>query len=265
MQKPSIILKDLVVKTHENTILDGISFSIFPNQHLAILGNADSGKTTLAEAIARKIHDSGTVVIDADNTTMHVRIGFVAQRYLFKNLSGISEFYYQQRFNSFDSDNAPTIFEELSKILVDSEPTNNIDSVLNALGTLHVKDASLIQLSSGEHKRFQLAKALLNKPQVLILDNPYTGLDVAVRDELNVILKNISEKGTQIVLIPGTFPIPDFITHVAFLKNKKLQFFGEKENFIPVIESLNQEKVMVRVDINEIFYQLLIIIFNLKQ
>ncbi|MGN6196597.1 MAG: ATP-binding cassette domain-containing protein [Ginsengibacter sp.] len=238
MQKPSIIVQDLVVKMQEKTVLDGISFSLEPNQHLAIVGNAESGKTTLAKAFAGKIHFSGKVETDFSNTTaMPTRIIFVEQRYSFKNLSGISEFYYQQRFNSFDSTDAPSIFEELSK---DSKPTNNINSVLAILGIDHLKDAPLIQLSSGEHKRFQLAKSLVNAPQLLILDNPYTGLDVSARKELDKILKEISEKGTQIILIPGTFSIPDFITHVAFLENKKLKFFGEKENSGSVDEDTNQ-------------------------
>ena len=164
MRNSSIIVKDLVVKTQEGFVLDGISFSLHPNQHLALLGNADSGKTTLAKAIAGKIHFSGNVNV-TDITGMPVRIDLVEQRYSFKNLSGTSEFYYQQRFNSFDSKDALTIFEELSK---GSKPTNNVDSVLAILGIDHLKNSPLIQLSSGEHKRFQLAKSLINPPQVLI-------------------------------------------------------------------------------------------------
>jgi molybdate transport system ATP-binding protein len=76
---------------------------------------------------------------------------------------------------------------------------------------------------------------------LLILDNPYTGLDVSARKELDKILKEISGKGTQIILIPGTFSIPDFITHVAFIENKKLKFFGEK-SVLPVGEDTNQGK-----------------------
>lgn len=234
MRNSSIIVKDLVVKTQEGFVLDGISFSLHPNQHLALLGNADSGKTTLAKAIAGKIHFSGNVNV-TDITGMPVRIDLVEQRYSFKNLSGTSEFYYQQRFNSFDSKDALTIFEELSK---GSKPTNNVDSVLAILGIDHLKNSPLIQLSSGEHKRFQLAKSLINPPQVLILDNPYNGLDVSVRKELNNILKQIAANGTQVIIIPGTFSIPDFITQVAFLGNKKLKFFGEKEKSREIISSL---------------------------
>ncbi|HET7115868.1 MAG TPA: ATP-binding cassette domain-containing protein [Hanamia sp.] len=240
MQKTSIIVKDLVVKVQENTVLDGISFSLQQNENLAILGNAESGKTTLAKAIAGKIHFAGNIVnCFGDTTVKHARIELVEQRYSFKNLSGTNDFYYQQRFNSFDANDAPTIFEELLKAFPEDSKqaclagrqANNINFTLQTLGIDHLKNSSLIQLSSGEHKRFQLVKALLNPPQLLILDTPYTGLDILSVKKLNKILSEISKEGTQIILIPGTFPIPDFITHIASLENKKLDFFGEKENF----------------------------------
>ena len=242
MQKPSIIVKDLVVKMQDHTVLDGISFSLLPNEHLAILGDSESGKTTLANVLAGKLNFEGKVLINSDNITeTHTRIKMVEQRYSFKNLSGLNDFYYQQRFNSYDANDAPTVYEELLKASSpNSKPTclpdrqaNNIDFNLEVLGISHLKNSPLIQLSSGEHKRFQLAKALLNPPQVLLLDSPYTGLDISAVKKLNKILQQISEKGTQVILILGTFPIPDFITKVAFLKNKKLKFFGEKESFHP--------------------------------
>ena len=241
MIKPFIIVKDLVVKSQDSTVFDGISFSLQPGEHLALLGDSDSGKTTLANAIAGKIHFEGSIAINSDDITgPHTRIQLIEQRYNFKNLSGISDFYYQQRYNSFDSNDAPTVYEELLKASPkDSEPTipigrqaNIIDFTLAILGIEYLKNSPLIQLSSGEHKRFQLAKALVNPPRLLILDTPYTGLDVAGVTELNKLLNKISGKGTQIILIPGTFPIPEFITQVGFLKNKKLAWFGYKEEFI---------------------------------
>src|SRR5690606_29893099 len=73
--------------------------------------------------------------------------------------------------------------------------------------------------------------ALLNPPALLILDSPYIGLDATVRKELNKILGKLTETGTQIILIPGTFPLPDFITHVASIEKGRLSFFGQKESF----------------------------------
>ena len=231
MQKSSIIVKDLCIKTQEKTVLDGVSFSLQQGQHVAILGDSGSGKTTLANAITHKIHFTGHVTTAFNPSAIEM----VEQRYSFKNLSGITDFYYQQRFNSFDADDAPTIFQVLSKKLEStknkSAATNSINTILQVLGIAHLKDSPLIQLSSGEHKRFQLAKALLNPPSLLILDSPYIGLDVTVRAELNKILNGLAKGGTQIILIPGTFPLPDFITHIALIEKGRLSFFGEKNNF----------------------------------
>lgn len=234
MQEPSIIVKELGVKMQDKIVLDQVSFILKPGQHLAILGSSGSGKTTLAKALAHKIHFSGSISTNF-SSSFHSAIELVEQRYSFKNLSGITDFYYQQRFNSFDANDAPTISEVLLKKVQTNgkelSSAHSIENILELLGILHLKDAPLIQLSSGEHKRFQLAKALLNPPALLILDSPYTGLDVAVLAELNKILSNLARKGIQIILIPGTFPIPDFITHIALIQNQEISFYGQKEKF----------------------------------
>ena len=238
MQKLSIIVQNVIVKTEDKTVLDGISFSLQQNEHLAIMGASGSGKTTLAKALAGKIHFDGHISFSPDDVTgRHTRIQLIDQRYAFRNLSGTSDFYYQQRYNSFDSQDAPTIYDELKKASVvannnpdDSKQTNNIDFTLAILGIEHLKNSPLIQLSSGEHKRFQLAKALINPPNVLILDTPYTGLDVSGVNELNNILLKISKQGTQIIIIPGTFEIPEFVTHTCVLENGRIAYFGSKED-----------------------------------
>ena len=93
MQKHSIIVKDIVVKSQENTVLEGISFSLESKQHLAILGDSGSGKTTLAKALARKIHFEGKIYINSgDITETYTRIQLIEQRYAFKNLSGTFRF-----------------------------------------------------------------------------------------------------------------------------------------------------------------------------
>ena len=237
MQQPSIIVKELGVKMQNITVFDRVSFMLKPGQHLAILGSSGSGKTTLVNTLARKIHFSGSISFNFPSS-VYPEVELVEQRYSFKNLSGITDFYYQQRFNSFDANDAPTISEVLFKKLHTNTKElavgHPIENILKLLGILHLKDAPLIQLSSGEHKRFQLAKALLNPPALLILDSPYTALDAAVREELNTILGNLARNGIQIMLIPGTFPIPDFITHIALMKTQAIAFFGQKEKFKPV-------------------------------
>jgi len=236
MQNPSIIVKDLSIKNQDNFILDGISFSLQQGENLAILGSSGSGKTSLAKAIAGKIYFSGTILFDENLSSADPSsIKFVAQENSFKNLSGTSDFYYQQRFNSFDASDSPTVFDELLKVFNEDKSNRDkikkIESGLKKLGIFYLKDAPLIQLSSGEHKRFQLIKALLSPSKLLILDSPFIGLDVESRKGLHEILNEISNDGTQLILISGTFSLPDCITHIAHLQNKNLVFFGEKEEF----------------------------------
>ena len=246
MKKSSIIIKDLRVKNQDTYILDGISFSLRRGKNLAIAGSSGSGKTSLAKALAGKIYFSGKIIFDENlYSADHSSITFLAQQNSFKNLSGTSDFYYQQRFNSFDAYNAPTVIHELLKVFNEDENEYNkikkIESGLKKVGIFYLKDAPLIQLSSGEHKRFQLIKALLSPTKLLILDAPFIGLDAESRKGLHEILNEITSEGTQLILIPGTFSLPACITHIAHLENKQLRFFGEKEEFD--FEGNEQEKI----------------------
>ena len=81
--------------------------------HLLITGASGSGKTTLAKALANKIFYKGSVEFNISQP----KIIFVEQHYYFKTLSNTNDFYYQQRYNSFDSNDAQTVFEELQKVI----------------------------------------------------------------------------------------------------------------------------------------------------
>jgi molybdate transport system ATP-binding protein len=231
MQQPSIIVKDLAIKKQDGYILEGISFSLFPGQHLAIIGESGSGKTSLGKALAGQIFFSGKIEKNfKKDASKSQQVVFVEARNTFKNLSNTSDFYYQQRFNSFDATDSPKVIDELVKTMpfeTETEKIIKIESGLRKLGISHLQNAPLIQLSGGEHKRFQLLKALLIRPQLLILDCPFNALDVEACKGLNEILNEVAASGTQLIIIPGTFEIPGCITHV--LQSGAKQFFGEKE------------------------------------
>lgn len=235
MQGISIIANNLSVRLQDATVLDSISFSLQPKQHLAIIGASASGKTTLAKAIAGQVFSKGTIEILFDkNTSLQPKVQLVEQRYQFKNLSNVSDFYYQQRFNSMDAEDAPTIMQELLQVAANNDNSNvenKISGWLQQLNMEHRKDAPIIQLSSGEHKRFQLIKTLINPPQILILDYPFIGLDVESRKKLHHIINKTAAKGTTIILITDAHEIPACITHIAHLENGKLKALEEKEQF----------------------------------
>ena len=84
-------------------------------------------------------------------------------------------------------------------------------------------DKPIILLSSGEMRKFQLTKMLLTQPRILILDNPYIGLDAATRDLLTDLLQHLAEQGIQLILVMSMMDsVPDFITHVVTVKDMKV-------------------------------------------
>jgi molybdate transport system ATP-binding protein len=80
----------------------------------------------------------------------------------------------------------------------------------------------VIQLSNGERKRAQIAKALSGRPLLLILDDPFSGLDASGRAALTEALRGLCQDGTQLLFFLSRGETPDFVTHVAELRSGSL-------------------------------------------
>jgi len=235
MNTPCIILSDVSVQQFGKTVLDQVSFCLKSNQHLAITGNAGSGKTVLAKTIASHIFYKGKIDIHfTANAQLLPKVVLAENTETWKNLSNVSDFYYQQRFNSCDAEDSVTVsgaLETVTTHLRAKEKSSLINKWLQQLNLLHRVNTPLIQLSNGEQKKLQLIKVLLQKPQVLILDKAFTGLDVKSRKELHQILNALAAEGTKVILITDRKELPECITHVAALEDGRLIAFESKENF----------------------------------
>ena len=99
----------------------------------------------------------------------------------------------------------------------------------------HLLDKYVVLMSSGETRKFQLTRTLLRDPRVLILDNPFIGLDAETRNQLKELLSILSkERALQIILVLSkTDDIPEFITHVV-----------ERTNIYRI--SCNEHKLMTK-------------------
>ncbi len=221
----AMYVSNLSLQLQGQPLLRDISFTLPINGHLAITGASGSGKTTLAKAIAGKIFFQGSITFGDKKP----HIVFVEQHYHFKNTSNTSYFYYQQRYNSFESDMTITVADELRKVCTAEA---NIDSLLTRLQLQHRKDAPLLHLSSGEHKRFQLVNAFLQEADVFVIDSPFIGLDVNSRQQLHAIINEKAAAGKTIVVIADVHQLPACITHVVFLQNGGLALFEEKQQFL---------------------------------
>lgn len=230
MSSASIIVKNISAQQFGKTVLDNISFTIEAGQHLAVIGETGSGKTSLAKAIAGKLFTKGSIEV---NYTSHALLKpitvLLESSEALKNLSNVSDFYYQQRYNSCDAEDALTVEQELEKTIGTSD---SVDSLLNQLNLSHRRQTPLIQLSNGEQKKLQLIKALAQQPQVLILDNVFVGLDVSSRKELHHIMDGLAKKGTTLILVTDERELPSCITHIAELYEGKLAQLGDRETFV---------------------------------
>ncbi len=212
-----IIIQDLLVSLSGKIVLNKISLPIADKEQWAILGPSGSGKTTLAKALTKSIFFRGLIELSHDQKAIDaLNIILIEQQHRFKNKSNVENFYYQQRFNSADSEETRTTEEELN---LASENHPDKSKWINFFNIQDILDKPIIQLSNGENKRLQLVKAMLKNPDLLILDNPFIGLDTAGRDSLSRGLDQISKDGVKLILIASEHDIPACFTHIALINN----------------------------------------------
>ncbi|HEY4336947.1 MAG TPA: ATP-binding cassette domain-containing protein [Puia sp.] len=223
MASTFLTLKGVSVHLGGSRLLDELDWTIHRGEQWALTGPSGSGKTVLAHTLLGTHFYTGTI------TTATRRIGIVEQQHRFRNRPGSTELYYQQRFNASDADQTITVAQELTDAGWDGADESWVDS-------LHVRPLlkkPLIQLSNGENKRTQLAIAMLQRPELLILDNPFLGLDAEGRATLHTIINSLADKKIQLLLITSPQEIPASITHIAQLDAGKWVFNGAKAGFHP--------------------------------
>ena len=213
------ILQHVTVSLGGRLLLNNINLTMNAGEQWAIVGNSGSGKTTLAKALAGQIFYRGEIsIVDSDGSPVEPRIVLIDQQHQFKNKSNVSNFYYQQRFNSADAEDTHDLATEL-----DYHAESNLDHWIKLFGLTDLLERPLIQLSNGENKRLQLVKAMKKNPDLLIMDNPFIGLDSKSRNTLEDALSELCTLGKQIILISSIDKLPDAISHVAILEKGEIQ------------------------------------------
>lgn len=225
-----IEVKDVSVGRMDEPVLKDISFVLRAGEHLAITGASGSGKTTLGQALAGKLFYRGTI-----DMAQQVRdaVVWVEQQHHFKNLSNTTDLYYQQRYNSYDSEDTRTVGELLGGA--------EADQVLEIMQIAYLYDKPLIQLSSGENKKLQIALALLRQPLVLIMDQPFTGLDTATRAYLDGLMSRLAASGITLIVITGAGEIPACITGALVLKEGSIESICDRDSFLKSHAGTSQE------------------------
>ncbi|GAA4183467.1 ATP-binding cassette domain-containing protein [Sphingobacterium ginsenosidimutans] len=238
MVDPVVHIANLTIQHGKDTVLQDLNWQIFPGEQWILGGPSGTGKTTLAKVIAGQLKYQGSLSFHLDmDSPLPALVHYVSNWFQFTNLEGDRNFYYQQRYNKFAKNDTLTVFAELKHFAKEQQLAfEDVAPYLAIFGFENFKDQQLIELSSGEHKRLQLVKALWLQPQLLIIDQPYTGLDVQSRKDLNQVFDQLAEKGVSLLLISNDDEQPDCINRFAEIQDGKIvirQNSGEISKGIP--------------------------------
>ncbi len=206
--------------------LSGIKgLTINEGEQIAIVGGNGSGKSVLVGIMtgAHPLQDGDGVSYDFGDGAVSQRIFDNIKYIAFRDSTAASGgadggYFYQQRWNSTALEDSPRVCDELPS--VDGEQLVRLrDSLFELFAIERIYDKRLVLLSSGEMRKFQITKALLSAPQLLIMDNPFIGLDAQTRDLLHKLLADLAQfGGVQIVVVLSkTDDIPKFVTHIIEL------------------------------------------------
>lgn len=163
-------------------VLNGINLEICDGEYVSVVGENGSGKSTLMRLLLKFIKPtSGSITMQA------ARIGYVPQK------------------NDFSNSSFPiTVYEVLNSYrrLLKIKNKDTILEALEQVGMSDFKDALMGTLSGGQSQKILIARALMGNPDLLILDEPSTGVDMGSQKEIYGFLKSINkEKNITIVSV----------------------------------------------------------------
>lgn len=190
-----MILKafNLVKSFRKRRVVDDVSLEVMPGDIVGLLGPNGAGKTTIFYMIVGLIPpDTGKVNIGADDITelpMYTRakigIGYLPQEpSVFRKMTV--------------EENIRAILEFLN--LSRDEENYRLNKLINDFGISHIKKTKAYELSGGERRRVEIARAMVNSPRFILLDEPFAGIDpIAVKD-IQDMIRDLKSNGIGVLL-----------------------------------------------------------------
>jgi ABC-2 type transport system ATP-binding protein len=220
------------------TAVDHLNFSIDRGEIVGILGANGAGKTTTLQMILGLIRPtSGRIEIFGQEIEQH-RIEILRRM----NFSSVGV---NLPANLLVSQNL-WVFAKLYGV---KQARRRIDELLALLEIAHLRDARTGRLSSGEISRVNLCKALLNRPELLLLDEPTASLDPDMADKVRKILRHVQQEDGVAMLYTShnMRDIEEICDRVLFMHNGRLIAEGPPQQIVERFHTRSLEEVFIRV------------------
>jgi ABC-2 type transport system ATP-binding protein len=238
-QSPIVLhVYELTKVFNEVVAVDRLSFSIARGEIVGILGANGAGKTTTLQMILGLIRPTaGQIEIFGRELEQH-RTEILRQM----NFSSVGV---NLPMNLRVSENL-WIFAKLYGV---KDVWRRIDDLLKLLEINHLRDAMTGSLSSGEVSRVNLCKALLNRPELLLLDEPTASLDPDIADKVRKILRRVQqEDGVAMAYTSHNMrDIEEVCDRVLFMHNGRLMTAGTPAHVIEQFRTRSLEEVFIRI------------------
>ena len=205
-----------------------VNFCMEEGEHIAIVGRNGAGKSMFVDLLTGR-HPAFPDMVRYGFDEPYDNLKYISFRDTYGG-DNDRTYFLQQRWNQMEIDEeTPTVgqkLEEAYQLAGEDTPARRaLQKHLYELFHLEgLLDKYIILLSSGELRKYKLAASLFTNPRVLIMDNPFIGLDAQPRDQLKELLTMLAkEQGLQIILVLAkTDEIPEFITHIVEVKEMKV-------------------------------------------
>jgi ABC-2 type transport system ATP-binding protein len=220
-QRGFFFLRKPEAETHA---LKGISLTVAPGEVLGLLGPNGSGKSTTLKLISTMLlPDRGHVVVQGCDTR---RQGQAVRRNVGFALASERSFF--PRLTIRENLEFFAALENMRR----GEVSHRIQAVLSCVSLTEVASKQVMKLSAGMYQRLGIARALIKRPEILLLDEPTRSLDAAATDELWRLIREMSSMGITILLATHNFEEAAVVCdRVAFLKEGELRAIERGSNF----------------------------------
>ncbi|SHV76493.1 ABC transporter--like protein [Mycobacteroides abscessus subsp. abscessus] len=202
----SVVLKDVTTRISEGEVV-------------AILGPNGSGKSTLLKAMigVLPVASGSAQILGRPSTTrgVHDAIGYVPQ------------------MAAFSGNIAACAYETVSSGLLTSSrlfaraSKQKVERALDFVGLADLSSRAVTEMSGGQRQRVMIARALAREPRILVLDEPFTGVDSATQENISSLIAKLYERGTTVVVVLHDLdPLRELITRAIVMEEGRIVHDG---------------------------------------